>query len=345
MTNSNSSADPPEGGQRALIENFPNGVLVLFDDTLRYRIVGPAVLPFSGRNAADMVGHIVDELFPEETVSQLVPELRATIEGDVHSFDIDYDDRIHHIETQPVQIGGESFGVLITQGVTEERKTAQELERQNERLDQFASMVSHDLRNPLSIATGKRSLYRETGDKTHLDDLEQALLRIDELTTDLLTLAQGSLTSEEHEVVSLAEIACDAWEMIDSRSATLETEDVLIEADPGQLQALFENLFKNAVGHGGADVTVRVGPCESGVYVEDTGTGIPQEDRDRVFEHGFSTGYGGNGVGLTIVNRIAQAHDWEVALTESDAGGARFEFIGVERFTWYPDPGLDPADV
>lgn len=330
MTNSTYTGDPPEGGQRALIENFPNGVLVLFDDTLRYRIVGPAVLPFSRRKAADMVGHTVDELFPEETVSQLVPELRATIAGDARSFDIEYDIHIHHIETQPARIDGELFGVLVTQAVTEERETAKELERQNERLDQFASMISHDLRNPLSIASGKLSLYRETGDDTHLDDLERALSRIDELTEDLLTLAKGSLPTERHEVVSLAEVARDGWDLIDSRSATLETEDMEIEANPGQLQALFENLFKNAVGHGGADVTVRVGPCENGFYVEDTGVGIPQEDRDRVFEHGFSTGYGGNGVGLTIVNRIAQAHDWEVSLSESDAGGARFEFIGVE---------------
>lgn len=337
MTNSTRSGDSPEGGQRALIENFPNGVLVLFDETLQYRIVGPAVLPFSKRRAADMVGHTVDELFPEETVSHLVPELQATIEGEARSFDIEYDHRIHHIETQPVRIDGEPFGVLVTQGVTEERETAEELERQNERLDQFASMVSHDLRNPLSIASGKLDLYRETGDDTHLDGLEQALSRIDELTADLLTLAQGGLSSEGNEVVSLAEVARDAWEMTDSQSATLETEDVLIEADPGQLQALFENLFKNAVGHGGADVTVRVGPYENGFYVEDTGTGIPREDRDRVFEHGFSTGYGGNGVGLTIVNRIAQAHEWEVSLTESGAGGARFEFTDVEIGVRDPD--------
>lgn len=330
MTDSTRSAEPPEGGQRALIDHFPNGVLVLFDDTLRYRIVGPDVLPFSNRKARDMIGHTVDELFPEETASRLVPELQATIRGDPRSFDIPFDDRTHHIETQPTRIDGEPFGVLVTQEVTEEREMARELERQNERLDQFASLVSHDLRNPLSIAAGKLSLYRETGDETHLNDLERALSRIDELTQNLLTLARGGVTPEVHEIVSLADVARKGWEMTDSRSATLETADASLEADPGQLQALFENLFKNAVGHGGADVTVRVGPSENGFFVEDTGQGIPQEDRNRVFEHGFSTGYGGNGVGLTIVNRIAQAHDWEVSLTESDAGGARFEFRGVD---------------
>jgi signal transduction histidine kinase len=96
--------------------------------------------------------------------------------------------------------------------------------------------------------------------------------------------------------------------------------------DRSQLKALFENLFRNAVGHGGPDVTVRVGPFENGFYVEDTGEGIDPDERDTVFDHGYTTGYGGSGIGLTIVSRIAQAHDWEVSLTESTEGGARFEF-------------------
>jgi signal transduction histidine kinase len=114
--------------------------------------------------------------------------------------------------------------------------------------------------------------------------------------------------------------------MIDSRSARLSIEDCTVTGDAGQLRALFENLFRNAIGHGGDDVTVRVGPVENGFYVEDTGKGIPLQDRDRVFEHGFTTGYGGSGVGLTIVRRIATAHGLDVSLSESEEGGARFEF-------------------
>ena len=94
--------------------------------------------------------------------------------------------------------------------------------------------------------------------------------------------------------------------------------------------ALFENLFRNAVGHGGEDVTVRVGPLEHGFYVEDTGEGIPPEERDSVFDHGYTTGYSGSGVGLTIVSRIAQAHNWDITLTDSSEGGARFEFRSTE---------------
>ncbi|MDS0474674.1 PAS domain-containing sensor histidine kinase [Natrinema sp. 1APR25-10V2] len=300
--------------------------MVLFDADLYYRIVGPETLPFSGRKARDMVGKYLYDLFPEGTAVELEPRLNATINGKSCSFDIEYDDRIHHIETRPARIDANPYGVLVTQEVTEVRQTAEELERQNKRLDQFASMLSHDLRNPLSIALGELEQYRETGDATYLDGIEDALGRVNDLIVDLTALARSSIPSHEHEPVSLATVAWNAWEVIETRSASLETQDCTIVGDWSQLQALFENLFRNAIGHGGVDVTVRVGPAGDGFYVEDTGKGISLEDREEVFKHGFTTGYGGSGVGLTIVNRIATEHDLEVSLAESAEGGARFEF-------------------
>lgn len=321
---------PPRGAFRALIEHFPNGVLVLFDRDLTYRVVGPTVLPFSGREAAEMVGRSVKELFPESTVASLAPELRATIEGESRSFDIEYDGRIHHLETQPIDLDGDRYGMLVTQDVSDERRLARELEATNERLDEFASMVSHDLRNPIAIGRGRLELFRETGDRTALDAVEEALERIDELTTDLTELARYGRGVGEREPVSIERVAREAWRMVDTKDADLRVEDAELVGDPGQLQALFENLFRNAIGHGGHDVTVHVGPLDGGFYVEDTGRGIPPELHDDVFDHGFSTGYGGSGVGLTIVGRIAAAHDLAIELIEGSTGGARFEFRPVD---------------
>ena len=60
-----------------------------------------------------------------------------------------------------------------------------------------------------------------------------------------------------------------------------------------------------------------------------TGRASPQE-RERVFEAGYTTGEDGTGFGLSIVERVAEAHDWDVGVTESADGGARFEVTGVE---------------
>jgi PAS domain S-box-containing protein len=216
----------------------------------------------------------------------------------------------------------------LSQVTTEQalREREAELKAQNERLEQFASMVSHDLRNPVSVASGNLELYQETGEESHLETIATSLTRIDDLITDLTALARHGITEENHESVSVSAVARDAWELIDTRSATLSTDPCTVTADASQLTALFENLFRNAVGHGGADVTVRVGPLENGFYVEDTGDGIPPDERDTVFEHGYTTGYSGSGIGLTIVSRIAEAHDWDVTLTDSAEGGARYEF-------------------
>lgn len=217
-----------------------------------------------------------------------------------------------------------SVGVI--EDITERKADQIELERVNERLEQFSSMVTHDIRNPLSVALGRMELYHETGEQSHLTAVETSLTRIQEIVTDLSTLARFGTVDPEAEPISLAAVAKDAWEMVDSRSATLTTEACSFVGDRSHLQGLFENLFRNAIGHGGNDVIIRVGPLSDGFYVEDSGSGIPPENRERVFEHGYTTGYGGSGVGLTIVKQIATLHNLEVSVSESSEGGARFEF-------------------
>jgi signal transduction histidine kinase len=69
---------------------------------------------------------------------------------------------------------------------------------------------------------------------------------------------------------------------------------------------------------------------EDGFYVADDGRGIPEEERERVFEPGYSTAADGTGFGLSIVEQIIEQHGCEIRVAESDAGGARFEITGVE---------------
>ncbi|MFB6075189.1 MAG: sensor histidine kinase, partial [Haloarculaceae archaeon] len=86
---------------------------------------------------------------------------------------------------------------------------------------------------------------------------------------------------------------------------------------------------RDAVEHGPDDVTVRVGSLADGFFVEDDGPGVPVAERDVVFEAGHSTREDGTGFGLAIVAEIADAHGWDVELTEGADGGARFEFTGA----------------
>jgi PAS domain S-box-containing protein len=202
------------------------------------------------------------------------------------------------------------------------------LESQNERLEEFAEVVSHDVRNPLNVAGGHLDLARETGDECHFERVAQAHDRIESLVDDLLELAREGQTVGRTEPVALAAVAERAWENVSTEcGATLRVGEVgAVEADESRLLALLENLFRNSVEHGDPDVTVGISTREGGFAVSDDGPGVPESERDSVFENGYTTDDDGIGLGLAIVKGIADAHGWSVAVGRSEAGGAAFAF-------------------
>lgn len=228
----------------------------------------------------------------------------------------------------------------ILQDMTEQKRRERQLERQNERLEEFAHVVSHDIRNPLQVASGQLEIAERTGEAEAFEKSQEALARIETIIGNILTLARHGRTVDKLERVELATVIERAWEMVDTADLHLESDgSSRIDADPERLQQLLANLFRNAVEHAGTDATVRIGPIQpmftatrasgdgsSGFYVADDGPGIPADIRDDVFESGFTTAEDGTGFGLAIVAQIAEAHDWHVSLTESREGGARFEF-------------------
>jgi signal transduction histidine kinase len=146
-----------------------------------------------------------------------------------------------------------------------------------------------------------------------------------------VALAQSGNSVGPTEPVTLSELAENCWRTTSSADATLAVEtDQTISTDQSRLQQLFENLFRNAVNHGGGEVTVTVGEIADGFYVADGGAGIPEEERDDIFEAGYSTADDGTGFGLAIAKEIVEAHGWEIRVTDSETGGARFEITGVE---------------
>ncbi|MFB6116951.1 response regulator [Halosegnis sp.] len=244
----------------------------------------------------------------------------------------------------------------------ERRRTRRELQSKNERLEEFASVVAHDLRNPLTVAEGRVELARTNGGSAtkHLEEAADALARSQQLIDDLLTLARHAGELGELESVSLGAVTEACWQNLPTERARLVVErDRKLLADRRQLQQLLTNLVRNSVEHGaggsGPDgrestsadgtagvapgstdggsepiVTVRVGGTDARFYVADDGPGIPPDERGRAFEAGYSTNEDGTGFGLRIVERIADAHGWSVSVMESENGGTRVDVTGVE---------------
>jgi len=187
-------------------------------------------------------------------------------------------------------------------------------------------------RNPLNIAQGVAELLSVECESEHLNPVIRSLDRIEEIILDTLTLARQGQVVSEQESIELINIVGACWKTVSTAEATIEIEDkITINGDRSRLQHIFENLFRNAIEHGGTNIIVRVGKInQHGLYVEDTGPGIPEDARKTVFEAGHTSATGGTGFGLTIVKRIAEAHGWKVEIVEGMDGGARFEFTNID---------------
>ncbi len=220
-----------------------------------------------------------------------------------------------------------------THEITHRKQRELELRGKNERLERFASMVSHDLRNPLSVADGYIELARSESDSDHLETAANALDRMETLIEELLALAREGEEVTDTKRVALDTLARSSWATVDQRTATLTAAtDAEVRADEIRLGQVFENLFRNAIEHGGSDVEIRVDLCErgDGFYIENSGDPIPADKHEEIFETGFTTNRQGTGFGLAIIKRIVEAHGWEIAVTDSPLGGPRFEITGVD---------------
>ena len=232
----------------------------------------------------------------------------------------------------PISTDGEVTQIIgITRNITERVRQERRLQSQKEQLDEFAGVVSHDLRNPLNVAQGRAELLAENCESEHLTPIIRSLDRMEEIISDTLTLArQGQIVSDP-ESMELSDLVDACWQNVRTEQGSIEMEDgITIRGDSSRLQHVFENLFRNALQHGGPDVTVRIGRIDHGIYFEDDGPGIPEDARENVFDTGHSSRSGGTGFGLTIVRRIAEAHGWQVRIVDGTDGGARFEFTGVD---------------
>ena len=333
----------------ALYEDSPD-MIDIHDEGGEIVDANPVMAAELGYDREEIVGMDVWDIDTEIDPTEGIELWQSLEMGETRRLETTFrraDDTTFPVEVQVrrVDVQGDDRFLASSRDISERKAYERRIERENERLDEFASIVSHDLRNPLNVLSGYLRLARETGEESYFDRCESALDEMERLIEDVLTLARQGDAVGSVDPVSLDELATryanDAFGPIEgdggdgangaeggSATVVVETErDVF--ADPGRLERLLQNLFRNAAEHGGDRVVV--GDLPDGFYVEDDGPGIPADRRDEVFESGTTTSASGTGLGLAIVARIAEAHGWEVTLTEGEAGGARFEFTGVER--------------
>ena len=380
--------------QRALLENSPDAFYVVDAD-------GEAA--HQSLPSADLLGYERRDLLGESVLPYIHPEDREAVVADFEyllanpnetaTTEYRYRNRDgdwRWMENRAVNLleDPDVEGVLaVNRDVTERHERQRELEATNERLERFASVVSHDLRNPLAVATGALDLVAMDCDDPHLDRASDALERMDAIIEDVLAVARHGDANLEPAPVDLHDLVERCLRTFDVGDATVTLEDnATIWADERRLSHLIENLVRNAIEHGstgsqakpgnavehgspsdrtgsgdgvehgetteqrattgaerrprdepsetdetpaGSAVAITVGALDDGFFVADDGPGIPERERDRVFDTGHTTSETGTGFGLAIVQDVAREHGWTVSVGESEDGGARFSFHGA----------------
>ncbi len=323
---------------QSFVKHSPDVITAIeADGTITYQ--SPAIERVLGYEPDEMIGENVLEYVHPEDEDRVKSWFHSVLESDEEGL-VTKEYRFRRADGSWIWVesitsadGGDTGSdyIINSRDVTERKRRERELEQKSERLEEFAGIVSHDLQTPITVADARLEMAQAECDSDHLEAMGEALDRMEEIIDGTLTLAREGQIVDETEPVALADLADRCFRTVASRTATLQrTAELTIRADLERLRRVIENLFSNAVDHGGEDVTVRIGELEDGFYVADDGPGIPEDEREVVFETGYSKSESGTGFGLAIVEEIVESHGWEIEATESDCGGARFEITGVE---------------
>ncbi|MCE2462967.1 MAG: HAMP domain-containing protein [Dehalococcoidia bacterium] len=225
---------------------------------------------------------------------------------------------------------------------------ADELARTEEIRSSLVADVAHELRTPLSNVKGYLEAIKDgvvSPDEATLESMHEEVLLLTRLIEDLqeLALAESGRMTLHIELCDLAELARKAVVSIQPQAEAKDIKlrmyaasEVLIHADPGRIGQVIRNLLVNASNYtpsgGSIRVVVNRREDEAWVSVEDTGSGIPNEELPHVFERfhrvdrSRSRATGGVGLGLTIAKQLVEAHGGKIMVSSQNGKGSTFTF-------------------
>lgn len=242
--------------RKTVFEAVEDAVIVVDDDLLILDYNDAAAEAFSGLDGEE--GTALIDRIPELVTGDGTGGPFAT------SFTHGHDDDARHygVTVSSLEVGGETRGYgLVVRDVTENRKHVRDLEQQTERLEQFASTLSHDIRNPLSVAEGRVQIAMETGDLDNLEAASRAHERISRIIDDVLELAREGRRIDDPGEVRVVDVFRSAWETTDTGDATIDIEDgadLAVYADPTRLQRAFENLIRTPLSMAQRAISLRL---------------------------------------------------------------------------------------
>ena len=214
---------------------------------------------------------------------------------------------------------------------------------------QFTANAAHELRTPLALMQVQLDLYHSNSHPDNDADTVQMIKmvteqndRLNKMVKTLLDMSELQTVGRDDEIILDAlvdEVLEDLEPLAEGKNIRLigKCKDITMVGSDILIYRLVYNLVENAIkyNHSGGQVTVTADRKEKHVYlsVEDTGAGIPEELKDRVFEPFFrvdksrSRELGGVGLGLALVREIVRVHDGSITVKSNPSGGTIFEVV------------------
>lgn len=192
--------------------------------------------------------------------------------------------------------------------------------------------ASHELRSPLARLRMAAELLQDGAPQPIRDEIARNIAELDQLIDELLLASRLDVTAGEERVVTVIDLEAMLAEECARADAALSAPPLSMQGEERLLRRMIRNLLENAGRHGAAPIHLTASAPAPGVIqieVRDNGPGIPEAERDLIFNPfyrraGASEADGGVGLGLSLVRQIARRHGGNVACLESESGGACF---------------------
>ncbi len=237
------------------------------------------------------------------------------------------------IASKRIDYFGSEAILSVARDLSDHKAYERELKQTNARLEEFAAVVSQDLRNPLTVAKGWAEMARDSSPSDQIRQVIDSLDRMEHVIDYTLTLVRKGEGLGQLSEIDVSELVTYCWHAAETGEATLENEvDLTVRGDIGRVSHLFETIFQNCGSLGGPDLTVRVGNLEyrDGFFIDHFGLDIPSADRSNGVKSAHIGTDDDADCDLMVVQRIANAHGWRMRVPEAESTRFRIEFSDVE---------------
>lgn len=305
---------------QTLVRNFPEGGVAIFDKELDYIMASGETPEWNKLVPSKAEGESVETIYSDENLETVKAHYEAALDGKSNTFRIKLDSKWYMFRVLPLEDreGGNVFsGMVISQDITT-------MKEREENLKEFNSMVGHDLKNPLNTSLGYLGLQQEKESTREIERAIDSLKKMNQIIDDIAVTTKDP-SELQMKGLNLKNAFENGLSSVEHKLESYEVEDIVVKADKGQMARMFANLISNSIEHNEQSVNIKVGKMENGFYYEDDGKGIPEGIKGEIFQKGMTTSETEYGIGMYLVRRIVEIHNWSIEVTESENGGARFE--------------------